>query len=304
MTLFFENHDNPRMISKVNPDPQHRVALGKLLGTLLLTMRGTPFLFQGQELAAVNQPFENLAEVQDVESHNRYRSLVGAGMSEEEAWAQVLTSSRDHSRVPMAWSSEPGGGFTTGTPWMTGRDDPGFSVMDQADDPESVLNHYRRLLALRRRSRALRLGEVEFVDVNRPGYSAWFRRAGNERLFVQLNLTEKPLQVPAIGLAAELVISSHAIRQDHVLAPYESRVYLRGDTPPQQGWSMARGQGARSNVAAAARVGRVVLLPLVGGLGMAADGLRGLLQRPLKRLARPTIVGIAAGASARAHRKR
>jgi oligo-1,6-glucosidase len=95
LTLFFENHDNPRMISKVNPDPQHRVALGKLLGTLQLTMRGTPFLFQGQELAAVNQPFQSLDELRDVESHSRFRTLVEAGTPEAEAWSQVLTSSRD-----------------------------------------------------------------------------------------------------------------------------------------------------------------------------------------------------------------
>lgn len=76
LTLFLENHDNPRMISKVNPDRRHRVALGKLLGTLLLTMRGTPFLYQGQELAAVNEPFESIDEVQDVESCNRYKRLL------------------------------------------------------------------------------------------------------------------------------------------------------------------------------------------------------------------------------------
>ncbi|HEY3409737.1 MAG TPA: alpha-glucosidase [Propionicimonas sp.] len=246
MTLFFENHDNPRMISKVNPDPQHRVALGKMLGTLLLTMRGTPFIYQGQELAAVNQPFGSIDELQDVESHSRYRSLVEAGMSEDEAWAQVLASSRDHSRAPMAWTPGPGRGFTTGTPWLKATDDPGFSVMEQADDPESVLDHYRRLLALRHRSRALRLGEVEFVDADRSGYFAWFRRAGNQQFFVQLNLTEKPLRVPAVDPAAELVIASHASRQDCVLAAYESRVFRWGDTPTQREEAKARGQGVRS----------------------------------------------------------
>jgi oligo-1,6-glucosidase len=230
LTLFFENHDNPRMISKVNPDPQHRVALGKLLGTLLLTMRGTPFIYQGQELAAVNEPFESLNELRDVESLNRYRTLVDAGTSEDDAWAQVLTSSRDHPRVPLRWDAGPDGGFTMGTPWLAGREDPGFSVAEQADDPASVLNHYRRLLALRHESRALRLGEVEFVDADRSGYFAWFRVLGDERFFVQLNLTDSPLRIPDADLTSELILGSHGLGEAGVLEPYESRVHrLRPD---------------------------------------------------------------------------
>ena len=228
LTLFFENHDNPRMISKVNPDPAHRVALGKLLGTLLLTMRGTPFLYQGQEVAAVNEPFEGMDELRDVESLNRYRELVEGGASEEEAWAQVLTSSRDHSRIPLRWTAEPGHGFSTGTPWIVGRDDTGFSVAEQEADPGSVLHHYRGLLALRRGSEALRLGDVEFVDADRAGYFAWFRRAGDERYFVQLNLTDQPLAAPDADAAAELVLGSHGAGVPGELAPYESRVYRLG----------------------------------------------------------------------------
>lgn len=235
LTLFFENHDNPRMISKVNPHPQHRVALGKLLGTLLLTMRGTPFLYQGQELAAVNQPFQSLDELRDVESHNRYRSLLESGTPEKEAWAQVLTSSRDHSRVPVRWSPGPGGGFTRGTPWLTGREDPSFSVAEQTQDPESVLNHYRRLLVLRRQSPALRLGEVEFVDADRVGYFAWFRTADNQRFFVQLNLTDKPMQIPQIDEAAQLMLTSHASGPAGNLSPYEARLYRWPDNPQHRG---------------------------------------------------------------------
>lgn len=232
LTLFFENHDNPRMISKVNPDPEHRVALGKLLGTVQLTMRGTPFIHQGQELAAVNQPFGGLDELQDVESHRRFQALVEGGLSEADAWAQVLASSRDHARVPMRWDATPQGGFSTGAPWLALRDDPGFSAAEQAADPGSVLNHYRRLLALRRGSEALRLGAVEFVDADRAGYFAWFRTAGAERWFVQANLTENPLTIPDADPAAELVLASHDDRDPTTLAPYESRVFR---WPPEAG---------------------------------------------------------------------
>lgn len=229
LTLFFENHDNPRMISKVNPDPQHRAALGKLLCTLLLTLRGTPFLYQGQEIAAVNQPFESLDDLRDVESLNRFRAQVEAGASEEEAWTQVLASSRDHSRVPVRWDASPGGGFTTGSPWIAGRDtEPGFSVAEQEGDEASVLNHVRRLITLRRGSRALRLGDIEFLDAARAGYFAWVRSAGDERFLVQLNLTDAPLDAPEPEAGADLVLGSHGPAAGATLAPYEARVHRLG----------------------------------------------------------------------------
>ncbi|HHU39308.1 MAG TPA: alpha-glucosidase [Propionibacterium sp.] len=227
MTLFFENHDNPRMISKVNPEPEHRVALGKLLGTLQLTMRGTPFIHQGQELAAVNQPFTGIGDLQDVEAHRRFRALVDEGASEEDAWAQVLTSTRDHGRVPLRWDASPGGGFTTGTPWLVVHPDPGFSVAEQAADPDSVLQHYRRLIALRRRHRALRMGDVTFVDPERVGFFGWFRTWGTQRIRVELNLTDEPLTLPDHDPDADagLLLGSHTVVRSGTLAPYESRVY-------------------------------------------------------------------------------
>lgn len=225
LTLFFENHDNPRMISKVNPDPGHRVALGKLMGTLLLTMRGTPFLYQGQELAAVNQPFTGIHDLRDVEALRRYQTLVEGGATEEEAWEKVLTSTRDHGRVPLRWDATPGGGFTTGTPWLSGGADPGFSVAEQAADPDSVLRHYRRLITLRRGHRALRLGEIEFDEPERAGYFGWFRSNETERFLVQLNLTDQPLSVPEPVEGATLRVGSHGAEVAGTLAPYESRVY-------------------------------------------------------------------------------
>lgn len=225
LTLFYENHDNPRMISKVNPDPEHRVALGKLLGTLQLTMRGTPFLFQGQELAAVNQPFTSIDDLRDVEALRRFRTLVDDGATEDEAWAKVLTSTRDHGRVPLRWDATPSAGFTTGTPWLGGRPDPGFSVAEQAGDPDSVLNHYRRLTTLRRRHRALRLGTVDFSEPERAGYFAWFRADEAKRFLVQLNLTERRLPIPDPVPGAVLLLGSHGTDGAGTLEPYESRVY-------------------------------------------------------------------------------
>ena len=220
MTLYIENHDNPRMISKVNPDPAHRRAIGKLLGTLQLTMRGTPFVYQGQELAAVNQSFAGVEDLRDIESLNRYQSLVDGGTAPEEAFRQVLSGSRDHARVPMRWDATPGAGFTTGTPWIEWREDAaGFSVAEQRDDEGSVLNHYRRLVALRRTSRALRMGAIDFVHPEQAGYFAWLRTAGGERWFVELNLTDEPIEPPGTAIVEQV------FGTDRTLAAYESRVF-------------------------------------------------------------------------------
>ena len=102
MSLFFENHDNPRMVSKVNPDPAVRAPLAKLLATLQLTLKGTPFIYQGQELGLANVDFASITEINDVESRNLYQELCGK-MPSEEAWKRILAGTRDHARAPMPW---------------------------------------------------------------------------------------------------------------------------------------------------------------------------------------------------------
>ena len=224
LSLFIENHDNPRMISKIDPDPAHRVVLGKLLGTLELTMRGTPFIFQGQELGAVNQPFAELSQLRDIESLNRYRALIDGGLDHDHAWRQLLAGSRDHARVPMRWDDSPNGGFTSGTPWIVGEAEPDFSVADQTNNRASVLNHYRSLIRLRRSSSALRLGAIEFVHSGVEHYFAWYRTASDERWFIELNLSDHRLEAPALD-RGELVLGSHPSPVRGWMEHYESRLF-------------------------------------------------------------------------------
>ncbi|HMS38404.1 MAG TPA: alpha-amylase family glycosyl hydrolase, partial [Arachnia sp.] len=140
VAVFLDNHDNPRMLSKIaagrEADPAVRSAVGKLLATIQLTMRGTPFLFQGQELAAVDQRFADVFQLRDVESINRHAALLAAGRTPSSAWDEVLAGSRDHARVPLRWT--PDDGFTTGVPGLAGTDDAGgVSAAGQAADPDS-----------------------------------------------------------------------------------------------------------------------------------------------------------------------
>ncbi|AYF98384.1 alpha-glucosidase [Protaetiibacter intestinalis] len=224
MSLFFDNHDNPRMVSKVDPRSEHRVAVAKLLATVMFTLRGTPFLYQGQELGAVDQRFVALDELRDVESLNLAAELAATGTPPDEVFARVLAGTRDHTRVPMAWDAS--GGFTTGVPWLAG--DGGhaeINVASQEGDAASVLEWHRALIALRRDSPALVYGETL---VERSGSRVWRyrRRRGAEEYLVVLNLGDRPARTAPPPAGAELLLASGSGTGS--LAPYEARLWRLG----------------------------------------------------------------------------
>jgi oligo-1,6-glucosidase len=182
LSLFFENHDNPRMSSKVNPDPSLRGPLSKLLLSILLLLKGTPFLFQGQELGRGNQDFSSLDEFRDVESLNKYRALLAEGKSEKEALVVLLAGSRDHSRIVMAWDDSPHGGFSTAEPWI--RQDALYqdvNVAAQRDDATSVWRFTQDLIRLRRRIPSFAYADIRFLEEARKDYFCWERVAGTEQ---------------------------------------------------------------------------------------------------------------------------
>ena len=218
--IFFDNHDNPRMVSKVDPRPEHRVALAKLLATIQLTLRGTPFIYQGQEIGMVNQGFTSIDQLRDVESLNRFRALRSAGRSDDSALAEVLAGSRDHARTPMPWT--PAGGFTTGTPWISDDGDHRVCNVEAAlASPDSVLHWHRSLIGLRRTHRALVYGSVEFA---RGGGHVWSyrRHLDGDEFVVVLNLSDRPRRHSPPD--AELVLHSGP-GASRTLAAYEAKVY-------------------------------------------------------------------------------
>lgn len=201
IAVFLDNHDNPRMLSKLaggaERDPAVRTAVGKLLATVQLTMRGTPFLYQGQELAAVNQGFEHIDQLRDVESVNRHAELLAEGVGPRALWRQILAGSRDHARVPMRWTRE--GGFGDAVAWLEGHDEtPGFSAAEQVPDPASVYAWHRDLIALRRHHRALTLGELTWVRPEVKGYLAYERSLDGERFLIETNPTPKQRRRPKL----------------------------------------------------------------------------------------------------------
>lgn len=184
-TVFLSNHDNPRSVSHFgDDDPEWVERSAKVLNTLILTQRGTPFLYQGEELGMTNYPFRTLDDFDDLEVAGRWRDVQGR-VSEEEYLANVRAMGRDNARTPMQWTAGPNGGFTTGTPWLPVNPNAmAINAADQAARPESVLNHARALIAWRRGSADLREGAYQDID---PGHEQVFAYRRGETLLVLLN---------------------------------------------------------------------------------------------------------------------
>ena len=222
--IFFENHDNPRMTSKVNPNPKFRKYLSKLLGAILLTSRGTPYIFEGEELGMMNCDFNDMTEIRDVESINKYKELVDNGKSSSEAWATIMAGSRDHSRTPMCWDSSENAGFTTGTPWIRVNGDyKECNVETQMAQPDSPYNFYKQMLAFRKEHKATMV-YGEFIPV-KTNDKTWciFRESEEEKYYIEMNLTEERISRPRKA-QGEVVISNYAGPVEY-FRPYEVNIY-------------------------------------------------------------------------------
>uniref|UniRef100_B0T4E0 Alpha amylase catalytic region n=1 Tax=Caulobacter sp. (strain K31) TaxID=366602 RepID=B0T4E0_CAUSK len=201
-TQFLSNHDNPRSVSHFgDDDPAWVERSAKVLATLILTQRGTPFLYQGEELGMTNYPFQTLDDFDDLEVAGRWRD-VKHRVSEEEYLANARAMGRDNSRTPMQWTGDPHGGFTTGKPWLAVNPNAAtINAQDQAARPDSVLTHCRALIAWRRGSVDLREGDYRDIDPDHPQVFAYRRGEG---LLVLLNFGRETVRyaLPE-GLAIE-----------------------------------------------------------------------------------------------------
>lgn len=229
MTLFFENHDNPHMISKVNPDPRYRDVLGKLLAMLQLTLKGTPFIFQGQELGMVNADFTSIEQFRDVESINLYNELLPA-IGSSEALGKILCGSRDHARTPVQWSNESNAGFSISEPWIYLSDDyQKYNIEAELLNSSSVLNFYKRLIALRKWDDTLIYGELIPVAEKKKNVFCYFRQMGKAKYYVELNLTQKSMRRPMKCNTFELILSNYEDRHTSLRA-YEANLYKVTET--------------------------------------------------------------------------
>ena len=221
-TVYFENHDQPRSVSRYGNDAEYHDQSAKALATLLLTLRGTPFLYEGEEIGMTNFDFPDMEKVRDVESINIWNMGKRLHLPYGLRWRMIKTKSRDNARTPMQWDDSINGGFSAGTPWLSVNGNyPRINVKQQEDDPGSVLSYYRQLIAFRNGSRVLQEGD--FTELYRKnGVYAYRRACDGEALTVVISLAEGERKNPASG---EVVCSNYGRETAPArLAPYEALI--------------------------------------------------------------------------------
>ena len=234
-SLYLGNHDQPRCVSRFGDDsPAHRVASAKALATVLHLHRGTPYVYQGDELGMSNVPFAGIDDLRDIESLNAHRELLAGGAAPDEAMAAIRAKSRDHARTPMQWDATASAGFTTGPPWIGLHPDHAeVNAAAQWADPDSVLHHYRRLIALRHEEPVVAHGDFTLLLPEHAQVHAFVRRWDGTELLVVANLSSEEAVVADVGAGwaeAEVLLGDPGAREGRdrfVLGPWASGVLRR-----------------------------------------------------------------------------
>ena len=230
-SLFFSNHDQPRIVSRLGDDSP---ASAKCIATMLHLMQGTPYVYQGEELGMTNCPFGSIENYRDIESINAYRELTEDGLRQpEELLACIAYKSRDNARTPMQWDDRSGAGFTTGTPWiMINPNYRQINASAQLVDPDSVFHYYRKLIALRRKSRwsdIIVYGSYRLLAPEDEAVYAYLREKDGQRLLVICNLSPEPVdfRVPdeAAWETSEPIVGDLPLARTLTLAPWQAEVW-------------------------------------------------------------------------------
>jgi oligo-1,6-glucosidase len=217
------------VVSRFGDDsPEHRRDSATCLATLLHLHRGTPYVYQGEEIGMANFPFASIDEFRDVESLNHHAAAVAAGADPAEVLAALRSRSRDNARTPVQWDASPSAGFTTGTPWLpVNPDHVSWNAAAQREDPHSVLAHYRRLIELRHTDDVVALGDFTMLLPEHEEVYAFTRSLGGRTLLVVCNLGRTAYPLASLlpeAVGAELVLGNLPSSDPAVLAPWEARV--------------------------------------------------------------------------------
>ena len=236
-SLYWCNHDQPRVVSRFGDDGEFRARSAKMLATVLHLHRGTPVVYQGEELGMTNFPFTDLSDVRDIETVNYVANARAVGHDDHDILVAVNAGARDHARTPMQWDDSPAAGFTNGEPWMAvNPDHDTVNAAAQIGDEESVFHHYRRLIELRHRLPVVTDGDFTMLLADSDEIYAFVRDDGHDQLLVLANVSGAtvPVELPEVESwrDAELLVTnlSDDDRPDAVdadLAPWEARVYRR-----------------------------------------------------------------------------
>jgi oligo-1,6-glucosidase len=235
-SLYLSNHDQPRPVSRFGDPAAWWRESATALATVLHLQRGTPYVYQGEELGMTNAPFDRIDEYRDVESLNYFSRAVARGEEPAEIMAGLRAMSRDHARTPVQWDASENAGFTSGMPWIAVNPNHArINAAAQSDLPGSVFNHYRALIDLRHRLPVVADGDFTRIDAGDPAVFAFERTLGDQRLLVIANLSSAPV-ITALperliehwhGVGPALANLSGQESVDAPLDPWEAKVYLR-----------------------------------------------------------------------------
>lgn len=197
-SLYFNNHDQPRALSRWGNDHQYWRESATLLAGILHMHRGTPFVYQGEEIGMTNYPFARVEDFRDIEAARAYELATGMGMAPEMILPAMAKMGRDNARTPMQWDGDAEGGFSTARPWLAvNQNHLWLNVAAQRDDADSVLSFYKRLIALRKSEDVLTIGSFTLLEPDHAALWAYLRESDAARLLVLANLSDKAIDVPA-----------------------------------------------------------------------------------------------------------
>lgn len=218
--LFWCNHDQPRVVSRLGDDENYWKESSKMLATCIHMMQGTPYIFQGEEIGMTNAKYTDISQYRDVESKNYYEIMLKKGKTKEETLAILGARSRDNGRTPMQWNSSNNAGFSNGTPWLSIPENyKDINVETEQSDADSILAYYKKLIQIRKQYRAISEGKIEFIYEIHPEVLAYKRVCGDEEFLVLNNLGRNHIE-----LATDLQLESY----EKVLGNYEEAEDAKG----------------------------------------------------------------------------
>ena len=231
-SLFWNNHDLPRIVSRWGNDKEYRVESAKMLATLLHGMKGTPYIYQGEEIGMTNVRFEDINEYNDIESLNMYKDRLYKGYSHDEIMTSIYAKGRDNARTPMQWDNSENAGFTTGKPWLAvNKNYEYINVKQCVEDENSIFNHYRKLIDIRKHNDTIVYGDYTLLSPNDKNIFAYSRALNGDKILVVCNFygNEVNFKFQQDFNYAEILLSNYndssTLIENLNLRPYEAIMF-------------------------------------------------------------------------------
>lgn len=225
-SLYWNNHDQPRAVSRFGDDGEYRIESAKMLAACLHFMQGTPYIYQGEEIGMTNVRFDSIEDYRDIETLNMYNEKRSEGIPHDSIMKSIYAKGRDNARTPMQWNSDPNGGFTTGTPWIGVNPNYRDISTINKNDRDSIFQFYKKLIRMRKEMDIITYGDFTLLHWDDDSVFAYTREYGNEKLTVYCNFTNQRLEYDLPD--GDLLIGNyHALESKGrlVLRPYETAVF-------------------------------------------------------------------------------